>query len=114
MASQAKGDKLHELGLQGDPVTSVCKNNVKRCVLCIILLLCDLVFSQVWAMKDNRSHDERWNYNFLVDVLKWLNGHDSEFENARIENDAIVLFDTFDNKELTFHSLRGLKNWLGY
>ena len=29
-----------------------CKNTVKRCVLCIISLLCALVFGQVWAMKN--------------------------------------------------------------
>ena len=62
----------------------------------------------------NESHDERWQYKFLKDVLRWLESHESEYRNARIQNSGIALYDTYENRELEFHSLRDLKNWLGY
>jgi len=60
------------------------------------------------------THDERWQYQFLSDVLRWLKSHDSEFRDARISGDSIKLFDTFDNIERQFHSLNDLREWLGY
>jgi hypothetical protein len=63
---------------------------------------------------NTETHDERWEYQFLSDVLRWLRSHDSEFRNARISGDSIKLFDTFDNVERKFHSLNDLREWLGY
>ena len=60
--------------------------------------------------------DERWEYCSLNRVLNWLNQHDSEFINARInwENISIELFDTYENRRREFLAFEDLKNWLGY
>ena len=60
------------------------------------------------------THDDRWEYEFLTDVLRWLESHDSEFRNARIEDSGIALFDTYDQVDRQFHSLYVLREWLGY
>lgn len=64
--------------------------------------------------KNTETHDERWNYHFLTDVLRWLNTHDSEFTGARIQDSGIALYDTYDQVDRQFHSLKDLREWLGY